>query len=185
MYTYIIERLYVYIHLYKNIIYRYISSYVYIHNRNIIYIHTHIPPGGADRIFVVAPAEDTFIGACERGRSLHALVAGNAIEGVFVTPSPSPQHGFCPTAEFDAAVRAHELVALLRKAGSEGRVEHLLRPLVQPYLTITALALGDDSTEVLYILQHSARRTAGRVRCCGEGGIEKVCVCNVILIVPV
>ena len=45
-----------------------------------------------NRVFVMPPAEDTFVSAREAGRCLHALMAGNSIKCVLVTPPSPPQH---------------------------------------------------------------------------------------------
>lgn len=47
----------------------------------------------------VPPAEDTLVGTCETGCGLHAPMALNAIEGVFVTASPPTEHGLGPATQ--------------------------------------------------------------------------------------
>ena len=56
---------------------------------------------------VVAPAEDTLVGAGKRGRGLHAAVALNAIEGVLVAAAPPAQHALRPTAQLHSAVGSY------------------------------------------------------------------------------
>lgn len=53
---------------------------------------------------MVAPAEDAFVGACERGRCLHAAVALNAVEGVLVAAAAPAQHALGPPAQLHPAV---------------------------------------------------------------------------------
>ena len=54
---------------------------------------------------VVAPAEDAFVGAGERGRCLHAAVALDAVEGVLVAAAAPAQHALRPPAQLHPAVR--------------------------------------------------------------------------------
>mmetsp|Transcript_19165 Transcript_19165/g.53390 ORF Transcript_19165/g.53390 Transcript_19165/m.53390 type:complete len:495 (+) Transcript_19165:130-1614(+) len=67
----------------------------------------------ADGILVVPPAKDTLVGAGQARCRLHALVRRNAIKGVFVASTPSPQLVLGPAAQLDGAVRADQLVSLL------------------------------------------------------------------------
>ena len=53
---------------------------------------------------VVAPAEDAFVGACQRWRGLHAAVALNAVEGMLVAAAAPTQHALCPAAQLHATM---------------------------------------------------------------------------------
>lgn len=62
-------------------------------------------PGGRTGVGVVAPAEDTLVGAGQRGRCLHAAVALDAIEGVLVAAAAPAQHALRPPAELHPTMR--------------------------------------------------------------------------------
>ena len=67
----------------------------------------HLPaPLGADGIGVVAPTEDALVGAGERRSRLHAAVAFDAVESVFVAAAAPSQHRLGPTAQFHAGMTA-------------------------------------------------------------------------------
>ena len=69
--------------------------------------------GGAYR--AMAPAEHTAIGAGEGRSHLHALVGGDAVEGVLVAAASATKLVLGPAAKLDGGVGANELVALLRQ----------------------------------------------------------------------
>lgn len=60
---------------------------------------------------MVAPAEDAFVCAGQRGGGFHAAVALNAIEGVLVAAAPPTQHALCPAAQLHATVRPCKAMA--------------------------------------------------------------------------
>ena len=82
------------------------------------------------RICVMAPAEDALVGACKRGRGLHASVRLNAIEGMLVAAATSTQHALRPSAQLDPRMRPCTLCplqALQAKLLGLGRTEAACR----------------------------------------------------------
>mmetsp|Transcript_16125 Transcript_16125/g.56221 ORF Transcript_16125/g.56221 Transcript_16125/m.56221 type:complete len:240 (+) Transcript_16125:1122-1841(+) len=74
----------------------------------------HLPlPLGARGVLVVAPAESALVRAREGGRRLHALIRGDAVEGMLVATSSAPQLVLRPAAQLHRRVGADDLVAFL------------------------------------------------------------------------
>eukprot|EP00754_Rhynchopus_humris_P018169 Rhum_TRINITY_DN14594_c22_g1::Rhum_TRINITY_DN14594_c22_g1_i1::g.101554::m.101554 len=86
----------------------------------------HLPlPLLRHRVGVVAPAEHALVRARERRRHLHALVRGDAVEGVLVAPSAAAHLRLRPPAQLHAGVRADQVVPLLLERLPHARVDHL------------------------------------------------------------
>ena len=65
----------------------------------------HLPaPLSPDGIGVVAPTEDALVGTGQGRSRLHASVAFDAVESVFVAATAPSQHRLCPTAQFHAGM---------------------------------------------------------------------------------
>ena len=59
---------------------------------------------------MVSPTEHTLVGAGKARSGLHAAVALDPVEGVFVAAATPTQHGFGPPAKFDPGMTPHHTV---------------------------------------------------------------------------
>mmetsp|Transcript_11150 Transcript_11150/g.28265 ORF Transcript_11150/g.28265 Transcript_11150/m.28265 type:complete len:316 (-) Transcript_11150:765-1712(-) len=84
-------------------------------------------PRLADGIFVVSPAKDALVGACQTRGGFHALITRNSIKGVFVAASASTKLVLGPAAELDGAVGTNQFVSLLLERFCLLRRDHLFR----------------------------------------------------------
>ena len=57
------------------------------------------------------PAEHTLVGTGQAGSALHAAVALDAVEGVFVAAASSAEHGLGPATHLHTRVGAHHSIA--------------------------------------------------------------------------
>mmetsp|Transcript_13788 Transcript_13788/g.20055 ORF Transcript_13788/g.20055 Transcript_13788/m.20055 type:complete len:215 (-) Transcript_13788:541-1185(-) len=130
-------------------------------------------PAGADGILVVAPAEDTLIRACQRGRCLHTLITGDAIEGMLIAPSTPAQHGLSPATQLNSTVRTHEFIALLRQTRLQRGIQHFLGLACHTHLSAFEILFGaftvgcDNGAQILKVLQRTraiSTRTVPRYR---------------------
>ena len=55
-------------------------------------------PFSSHGIFMMSPAKDAFVGACQGGRGFHALIRSDAVVGVFVAAASSAELMFGPSA---------------------------------------------------------------------------------------
>mmetsp|Transcript_15532 Transcript_15532/g.45926 ORF Transcript_15532/g.45926 Transcript_15532/m.45926 type:complete len:226 (-) Transcript_15532:377-1054(-) len=76
-------------------------------------------------VLVVAPAEDALVRTRKRRSCFHALVRGDAVKGVLVAAPPAAKLVLGPATQFDSAVRANDLVPLLREGLALERCHHL------------------------------------------------------------
>ena len=76
----------------------------------------HPTPTGSDRVSMMSPTEDAFIGAGQARRRFHTSMRLDPIKRVFVAASSPAKLRFCPSADFHTGVAPNEMVALLRES---------------------------------------------------------------------